>query len=79
MLVPGTLGEQQKDFEMSAHHWLRLGQPVGVLEQLGQVVEADRDVGVIGSVARLIDGQRAAGADLGGPELWVRARGEGDP
>ena len=44
---------------------LGLGQPVGGLQQQGQVVEADGDVGVVGPEALLVDGQRAADQRLG--------------
>ena len=48
-----------------AHQRLGLGQPVRVLEQHGQVVEADGDVGVLGAEALLVDRQRAAHQRLG--------------
>ena len=46
------------DGQRPAHQRLGLGQAVGGLEQLRQVVEADGDVGVLGAVGLLVDGQR---------------------
>ena len=44
-------------------------EPVGGLEQNGQVVEADGDVGIIGPEARFVDGQRLARLPPVFPEL----------
>ena len=62
------------DGERAAIERLGLGQPVGVPQQLGQVVEADGDVGMLGPEALLVDGERAAierlglGQTVGGPQ-----------
>ena len=53
------------DGESAAHQKLGLGQPVGFLQQLGQVVEADGDLGMVGSEALLVDGECAAHERLG--------------
>ncbi len=44
---------------------LRLGQPVRVPEQLGQVVELGGHIGVVGAEAALVDGQGPAIERLG--------------
>ena len=53
------------DGQRSAHQRLRLGQAVGGLEQLGQIIEVDGDIGVILAVAGLVNRQRAAHQRLG--------------
>ena len=51
--------------ERTAHQRLGLGEPVGGLQQLGEVVEVYRDVGMVGAVGLLVNGQRAAHKGLG--------------
>ena len=53
------------DGERAAHQRLRLGDPVGGLQQLGQIVEADGHVGMVGAEAPLVDGERATIERLG--------------
>ena len=53
------------DGERAAIERLGLGQTVGGPQQLGQVVEADSDVGMVGVELLLIDGERAARQRLG--------------
>ncbi len=53
------------DREGAAHQRLGLGEAVRGLEQLGEVVEADGDVGVIGAEAGLGDREGAAHQRLG--------------
>jgi hypothetical protein len=48
------------DSDGSLHQRQRFVQPIGVLEQLRQVVEVGGDFGVLVAVGLLIDGQRAA-------------------
>jgi hypothetical protein len=54
------------DGQRTAHQRLGLGQAVGGLEQLRQVVEVAGHIGMLRPVARLIDGQRTAHQRLGG-------------
>jgi hypothetical protein len=44
MGVTGAPLERQEDRHVAAHHWFRFVEAVGVLQPLGGVVEADRDV-----------------------------------
>ena len=53
------------DGERAAHQRLGLGKPVGGLQQSGKIVEASRDVGMLGPEALLVDGERAAIERLG--------------
>ena len=53
------------DFERAFHQGLGLVQAVGDSVQLGQVVEADGDVGVVGSVCGFVDFERAFHQGLG--------------
>ena len=53
------------DGQRAAHQRLGLGQPVGGLQQLRQVVEVGGDVGMVGAEALLVDGERAAHQRLG--------------
>ena len=53
------------DCERAAIERLGLGEPVGVLQQLGQVVEASGDIGMVRPEALLVDGKRAAIERLG--------------
>ena len=48
------------DLQRAAHQRFGLRQTVGGFQQLGQIVEADRDIGMLGAQARLGDGQRAS-------------------
>jgi hypothetical protein len=45
---------------MANAHRIRLGQPVRVLQQSGEIVEADRDAGMVRPETRLVDRQRPA-------------------
>jgi hypothetical protein len=43
------------DRQGPAHQRLGLAEPVGVLQQLGEIVETDRDAGMVGPEAFLVD------------------------
>ncbi len=51
--------ERSMIFSDALQYRLGLGVAVGVLQQLREVVEADRHLGMIGAEALLVDGQRA--------------------
>ena len=53
------------DRQRAAHQRLGLRQPVRGLQQLREVVEVSRDVGMVWPVALLVDRQRAAHQRLG--------------
>ena len=48
------------DGERAAHQRFRLAEPVGGLQQQGEVVEVARDVWMVLAKACLVDGERAA-------------------
>jgi hypothetical protein len=48
------------DRQRAAHQRFRFAEPVGVLQQCGEVVEADRDARMVRAVAGSVDRQRAA-------------------
>jgi hypothetical protein len=66
------------DGERAPHQGLCLGQPVGRLQQLGQIVEADGDVGMVGPEVLLVDGKRTPverlglGEPVGVLRTWAR-------
>ena len=65
--VPPTGGVGSSTIFASDRSMIGFGvvEAVRGLEQLGEVVEVDGDVGVFGSVGLLVDGQRAAHQRLG--------------
>ena len=65
MLVTCVPPELKEYLYHSPHQRLGLGEAVGVLQQLGEVVEASSDLGMVGAVGFLVDGQRAAHEGLG--------------
>jgi hypothetical protein len=62
MLGPQALLD---DGERAAIERLGIGQPLGGLQQQGQVAELSRDVRMLGPQALLVDGERAAVERLG--------------
>jgi hypothetical protein len=52
--------EPEEDRQCAAHQRLRLVEPVGGLQQPGEVVEVARDVRVVDAEACLVNGERAA-------------------
>ena len=68
--MPRAAREFNKDSDMPPHERLGLGEPVGVLQQFGEVVEVRRDSGMVRPQAVFADGQRAPAKRLGvGGEL----------
>ena len=62
MIRPKARGDY---IERAPHERLGLGEPVGVLEEPRQIVEADGDVRVIGAVGVFVDAKRAPHERLG--------------
>ena len=60
MMVPGRYEKAQQNLHPAAHQRLRFHEPIGSLQQQRQVVEACGDVGMLGAVTGLVDGQGAA-------------------
>jgi hypothetical protein len=65
-MTRGT-SEVQEYLQLMAHQWLGLPQPVGGLQEMGQIVEADGNVWVVDTEIFFVDGQGAAhqGLSLG--------------
>ena len=65
MLVSRPVPELSEDSQLPPAERLGLSQPVGGAEQPGQVVESDRQVGMIRAEALFRDGERPAVKRLG--------------
>ena len=65
MQLAGRAGGLEQDLHHSPAQRLSLGQAVGHEQQPRQVVEAEGDIEVVGSVRRLVDRQRPAAQPLG--------------
>src|SRR5258707_1184294 len=65
MLVPRAVAELSEDSQMPSAERLGLSQPVGGLEQLGQVVEAVWALGLLRADALFSDAQRRGVKRLG--------------
>src|SRR5215467_13836996 len=77
--MAGVALEIDKNSQVPAHWWFRLGQPVGGLQQLSEVVEVDRNVGVVRPEALLGDLQCSAKEwfRFGPPVGGLQQSGEG--
>jgi hypothetical protein len=60
MLVAGFHPETDTDDQGPAHQRLGRGETVGALQEPGQVVEVESEVGVVGAEGTLVDGESAA-------------------
>src|ERR1700677_1372389 len=58
--VTGVAHEGEKDFKLTPHQGFSLREAAGGLEQSREIVEIDRDIGMVLAVARFVDGERAA-------------------
>ncbi len=76
MRVAGAAGEIEEDTHHAPAEWLGLFEPVGVLEQSGQVVERGGDLGVQGAIVRFANGERPAQEGLRGGELRLGMQGQ---
>jgi hypothetical protein len=57
--VAGTVLEGEEERQRAAHQRFRLAEPVGVLQQRGEVVELDHDPWMVLAVAGLLNVQPA--------------------
>jgi hypothetical protein len=65
MLVPSVVRESDDDFHGTSAQGFGLLETVGGLEQGGQGQKRRCDIGVLGTIALLVDGERPAHQGLG--------------